>query len=159
MDVTTAINGHQAFEILSKQTEDDLFDIVILDLNMPISDGFETCKNIIKFFKCQGIFKIDQSFVSNISSSHGQNLPLKIFKPVIVALSSLITKDIEKKTDLAGFNLTLQSPLHAKVIENLIMPLLQTRKDQIEFESQAHIYKQQALDLILDSNNSRKDLE
>jgi CheY-like chemotaxis protein len=71
MDVTTAINGHQAFEILSKQTEDDLFDIVILDLNMPISDGFETCKNIIKFFKCQGIFKIDQSFVSNISSSHG----------------------------------------------------------------------------------------
>ena len=107
MDVTTAINGHQAFEILSKQTEDNLFDIVILDLNMPISDGFETCKNIVKFFKDKGIFKIDQSYVSNLSSSHGSSLPFKYFKPVIVALSSLITKSIEKKTEEAGFNLTL----------------------------------------------------
>ena len=124
MDVTTAINGHQAFEILSKQTEDNLFDLVILDLNMPISDGFETCKNIVKFFKDKGIFKIDQSFVSNLSSSNGKNLPFKHFKPVIVALSSLITKSIEKKTEEAGFNLTLQGPLHVKVIDTLILPQL-----------------------------------
>ena len=59
MEVTTAINGHQAFEILSKHTEENFFDLVILDLNMPISDGYETCKNIVKFFKSEGIFKIE----------------------------------------------------------------------------------------------------
>lgn len=68
MDVVTAINGYQAFEILSKLSQEDYFDLVVLDLNMPISDGYETCKNIVKFFKDDGIFKIDQSLISNISS-------------------------------------------------------------------------------------------
>jgi len=48
MEVETSINGHQAFEILSKQQDSKRFDLVVLDLNMPISDGYETCKNIIK---------------------------------------------------------------------------------------------------------------
>ena len=50
MEVVTAINGYQAFEIVSKQTEQTGFDLVILDLNMPISDGYEACKNILKLF-------------------------------------------------------------------------------------------------------------
>ena len=56
MEVVTAINGHQAFEIVSKQTEHTGFDLVILDLNMPISDGYETCRNIIKMFTRHKIF-------------------------------------------------------------------------------------------------------
>ena len=48
MEVTTAINGHQAFEFLSKSRD---FDLVVLDLHMPISDGYETCSNIVKLFK------------------------------------------------------------------------------------------------------------
>ena len=56
MEVVTAINGHQAFEIVSKQTEETGFDLVILDLNMPISDGYETCKNIIRMFTENKIF-------------------------------------------------------------------------------------------------------
>ena len=139
MDVTTAINGHQAFEILSKQTEDNFFDLVILDLNMPISDGYETCKNIIKFFKCKGIFKIEASQVSNLSNSNG--LSLMHFQPVIVALSSLITRDIDKRTIEAGFDLTLQSPLHANTIHSKIEPLLKQRKDNIEFQSEAYEFK------------------
>ena len=52
MQVTTAINGYEAFEILNKSKEEEAekFDLVILDLNMPISDGYETCRNIIKLF-------------------------------------------------------------------------------------------------------------
>ena len=58
MEVATAINGYEAFEILSKQREDTRFDLVVLDLNMPISDGYETCKNILKHFNCNRIFKV-----------------------------------------------------------------------------------------------------
>lgn len=58
---------------------------------------------------------------------------MKWLKPVIVALSSLITKDIEKKTKQIGFNLTLQSPLHASIIENKIEPLLKKRLEDMEF--------------------------
>jgi two-component system sensor histidine kinase/response regulator len=48
MEITTAINGHQAFEILSKSMD---FDLVVLDLDMPISNGYETCSNIVKLYK------------------------------------------------------------------------------------------------------------
>ena len=46
-EVTKANDGIEGFDYLKRGT----FDLVILDLNMPISDGFETCKNINKFFK------------------------------------------------------------------------------------------------------------
>ena len=73
---------------------------------------------------------------------------------MIVALSSLITKDIEKRTMEAGFDLTLQSPLHANTIHSKIEPLLQLRKDNIEFQSEAHVFKQKAMDKILKPKGS-----
>jgi CheY-like chemotaxis protein len=56
--ITSAINGYEAFEHVQKslttyqgsKDRNDLFDLVILDLNMPISNGFEACKNIGKIF-------------------------------------------------------------------------------------------------------------
>lgn len=108
MEVEVAINGHQAFEILNKQTDSTRFDLVILDLNMPISNGYETCQNIIKVFTRDNIFKPDKSLNSNSNQSRSRDfLSPKYYKPVIVALSSLVTKDIEKKTLDAGFELTL----------------------------------------------------
>ena len=29
---------------------DSLFDLIVLDLNMPISDGYEACKNIVNLY-------------------------------------------------------------------------------------------------------------
>lgn len=51
IEVTTAINGHEATQmVLEKMDEDPLlmFDFIILDLDMPISNGFDACKNIIR---------------------------------------------------------------------------------------------------------------
>lgn len=49
-EVVAAQNGHEAFEKVEKSfIKDDhgnyqgLFDLIVLDLNMPISDGFEAC--------------------------------------------------------------------------------------------------------------------
>jgi CheY-like chemotaxis protein len=67
--VTTAINGHEAYNIiiesLKKKEESGhqhhmLFDIVLLDLNMPISDGFEACQKILKLYDKDSIFKIEK---------------------------------------------------------------------------------------------------
>jgi CheY-like chemotaxis protein len=65
MEITTAINGHQAFELLSKTLD---FDLVVLDLHMPISDGYETCSNIVKLYNEERIFVADNS----VSGSRGK---------------------------------------------------------------------------------------
>ena len=51
---TLAQNGYEAYNLVLKSMQvdsegkQDLFDLIVLDLNMPISNGFETCKNIIQ---------------------------------------------------------------------------------------------------------------
>jgi CheY-like chemotaxis protein len=52
--VTSAHNGFEAFEIILQSRElfqktnekADLYDAVILDLNMPILNGYDACKSI-----------------------------------------------------------------------------------------------------------------
>ena len=54
-EVITALNGAQAYELvqvtlLDVDQSDRYFDLIVLDLNMPIADGYEACKNILKLF-------------------------------------------------------------------------------------------------------------
>ena len=51
-EVHISDNGHQAFEGI-KQTlnnEKEMFDLVVLDLNMPILNGWAACKKIHEMF-------------------------------------------------------------------------------------------------------------
>ena len=83
-DITTAINGHQAYETIAdslanpdesiKNNYHQMFDLIVLDLNMPISDGFESCKNILKLYKQGNLFKINKgSSVSDQAINHTSN--------------------------------------------------------------------------------------
>ncbi len=47
--VTPALNGHEAFEkarAACRETVCQQFEVVILDLNMPICDGYQACMQI-----------------------------------------------------------------------------------------------------------------
>jgi CheY-like chemotaxis protein len=59
LEVITVVNGHEAFELIQESLREFansdldltlLFDMVLLDLNMPISNGFEACKNICRIY-------------------------------------------------------------------------------------------------------------
>ena len=50
-EVTTAVNGHEALNLVQESiTRHDYYDLVVLDLQMPISNGYETCKKINDLF-------------------------------------------------------------------------------------------------------------
>ena len=80
-DVTEAINGHQAFEIISdslaiqdnsmKNIYHHMFDLIVLDLNMPISDGFQACSKILNLYKRGNLFKIQKSATLKSDKSEG----------------------------------------------------------------------------------------
>lgn len=50
--VDEASNGQEAFELVKKSLQTEVpYHVILLDLNMPILDGFEACKRIIEFYK------------------------------------------------------------------------------------------------------------
>ena len=54
-DVISSRNGQQAYEKVLENLGvfDEMFDLVVLDLNMPIADGYEACKNIKACYSSQ----------------------------------------------------------------------------------------------------------
>ena len=57
--VDKALNGFEAFQSVMVKFNDnpqELYDVIVLDLNMPISDGFEACTKILNLFNQQKMF-------------------------------------------------------------------------------------------------------
>ena len=51
--VDQAQNGFEAYEYVYNKFNSDpqlFYDLIILDLHMPISDGYETCQKIVDLF-------------------------------------------------------------------------------------------------------------
>ncbi len=48
-DIIAALNGQEAYEavINNLKNNNNSFDIVLLDLDMPIMNGYEACTNIV----------------------------------------------------------------------------------------------------------------
>ena len=78
-EVTTAINGHEAFTIIQNSLEqnESCFDLVVLDLSMPISDGYDTMAKI------QDLFEESLQKINGVSIS--------FYKPYVIAASSHIS--------------------------------------------------------------------
>jgi CheY-like chemotaxis protein len=78
-----------------------MFDLVILDLNMPISDGYEACKKIHSIYNDEAKVLFTNKIVNKINLNF-----LKEFKPIILACTSEVI-DTEKNNYLIqnGFDL------------------------------------------------------
>ncbi len=94
-----AENGKQALNMI----EENEYNLILLDLEMPIMDGFETAENI-----------------RNHKNSD-------INKTIIVALSASVFSEVEEKTKKIGFNDFIGKPINAnyvykKLAEYLVKP-------------------------------------
>lgn len=52
--IEEATNGQEAYEMVKAshhKIDSSKYDIIILDLNMPILNGYEACQNIISFYE------------------------------------------------------------------------------------------------------------
>ena len=71
--VTSANNGLEALDIVIARARSH-FDAILLDINMPIMDGFETCEKIIKYVQSSGIICMVE-VPESLSPSHFSDEP------------------------------------------------------------------------------------
>ena len=71
-----------------------LYDLIIMDLQMPILDGYEACKKITRLYENNGLCS-QNSEVKNshdgLNSDYSMEAEMKWLKPVIIACTSHIT--------------------------------------------------------------------
>ena len=70
--VSKAKNGQEAYEKVKQTIDDteDMFDLVVLDLNMPIANGYEALTNIKKLFSQPKLFEGKHNFKSYCYKPH-----------------------------------------------------------------------------------------
>jgi CheY-like chemotaxis protein len=96
-----------------------MYDVVILDINMPGLNGFETCKEICGMFDNNG--QIPQQ-IGLENNSNIQRILSK--KPYMVACTAEDKKEIWNKCKDFGFN-DIIYPITVDMIKDRIMPHLE----------------------------------
>ena len=137
--VTTATNGFEAFNLVKDSLESKiLFDLVVLDLNMPVMNGQEACRRIHKMFNEPNQMLINmhefivydfergKAIVKRYDSDVPFHLLVKYLRPVIVAVSAN-----QPALPLEGFEKQYTTPLLMNEIKQEILELLVERQNLI----------------------------
>jgi CheY-like chemotaxis protein len=95
--VTTASNGQEAIDLVRQNN----FDVVLMDLHMPVMDGYETARMIRNDLKV--------------------NIP-------IIALTASISANDEGECLAAGMNATILKPFDPVLLSELILKLVPEQK-------------------------------
>jgi len=95
-----------------------MYDIIILDLNMPITDGYEACKKINDLYDDHNLLQQEDE-----NSTGGL---IKDLKPLLFACSGddVESPEIKLKLDAAGFDKALTNPLTTNYIKQTMIAMI-----------------------------------
>ena len=101
IEIATAWNGKEAIEQLDG---DDAFDLILMDINMPVMDGYEASKKIIENEKYGHI-------------------------PIIALTANALTADVQKVKE-AGMQMTLSKPLDVEKLYETLFDYIQPKEKE-----------------------------
>ena len=93
-DISLARNGFQAVEMTKARLQQIVnpdFDLIVLDINMPIMNGMDACRSILKLYNEFGVFSVPKAASSrnlNGDMEKEKSIIPKERWPVIIAVTS-----------------------------------------------------------------------
>ena len=115
--VDEAENGLVAVNKSKKNT----YDVIMLDLDMPIMNGYEACAKI----RQGGSMEIAELFkIVQCDNTHRQKQPL------VIAYSALINLEVQDKCAECGFDLWIEGPLSADKVRTMVLTQLERDEEQ-----------------------------
>ena len=126
-EVVTAQNGQSAYEEVLKTAAPNTkgFDLIVLDLCMPVTDGYEACRLIKAHFNSANLLM-----------------------PQVIAVSGYVDDGVESQTALCGFERVFEMPLGVPQITDVIVPeLVMMREMKVKRENLAMMYKKSGVKL------------
>jgi len=95
---------------------------------MPICDGYQACEQITNLFRRSDL-KIEKKQTSEAKRS--LSLSDELRRPILVALTSFVDQAVHQKTEEAGFDLTVESPLTVDHILKQLKSRVYERRENI----------------------------
>lgn len=92
----------------------------MLDLEMPIMNGFQACHQIIKTYKEKKANRIKQSYDSIIDDL--------FLQPMMVAYSSHVDDNVRANALKYGFKIVIKAPFTKETMQELILKQLLKKK-------------------------------
>ena len=117
-----------------------MFEILVLDLNMPIMTGNEACVKITSLFEKQELMRInavaqfsrDNQALTMMKFPEEFDVPLRTLMPVIIGCTSeILTLELLEQCDLEGFRFLFNAPLKPEELKTEIYPMLHWRQNTI----------------------------
>jgi CheY-like chemotaxis protein len=103
---------------------DQPLELVLLDLDMPIMDGYEACRQILKLYNDKNkFFQVDPnlnqiSSKESCSNSIVEHVIEEMFtQPLMIAYSGLVNDEVRQKAKLQGFDVVIDAPLTVDKIQ------------------------------------------
>ena len=89
---------------------------------MPITNGYQACESILEFLKKNKEICVKNSGNRNLVESLILDA---VDKPIMVACSAFVDESIRHYAIKAGFDVVIESPLTANIIEDEILTRLE----------------------------------
>ena len=129
-----------------------MFNVIILDLSMPILNGFDACTKILALFKDIKSPKfvsnnLDKNKKISVSMSNSSNLIQRsdsigyrasmnsqdfVLKPVMIACSGYLDEKTQEKIENCGFDDFFIAPLNRNNICDSILSLIEIREQKMK---------------------------
>lgn len=103
-----------------------MYDVIILDLNMPILDGYDACKKIKALYNNWSLMKRDIASFENEQISGQKDAMLFEIMPILIACSSddMDSHIVKNRIKEYGFDHSITSPLTVPKIQDIMIQLL-----------------------------------